>query len=188
MNDKINDDRIIELLFARNGDGIDMIDKAYRSYLLAVSMNILSDPLDAEECFNDTLQRAWESIPPARPASLGAYLSKIIRNISINRLRKNSAAKRTGEPVPLQELGEIASDENIAENTAESDNLRRVIEEFLDTLSERDRALFIERYFYYRSLSDISKRINLEPKQISVILFKTREKLRKHLKKEGYTL
>lgn len=188
MKDKINDNRIIELLFERDGEGIAMIDRAYRPYLLAVSMNILSDPLDAEECFNDTLQRTWESIPPARPTSLGAYLSKIIRNISINRLRKNAAAKRAGVPIPLQELGEIASDENIAERTAESELLKHIIEAFLDTLSVRDRVLFIERYFYYRPLSKISKKTELDPKQISVILFKTREKLGKFLKKEGYEL
>ena len=68
------------------------------------------DREDADECVNDAYMSAWGSMPPHRPGVLSAFLGKIVRNLSLNRYRRNMAAKRGGEaPAVLEEIGELVS-------------------------------------------------------------------------------
>ena len=68
------------------------------------------DREDADECVNDAYMSAWSSMPPHRPGILSAFLGKIVRNLSLNRYRRNMAAKRGGEaPAVLEEIGELVS-------------------------------------------------------------------------------
>ena len=69
------------------------------------------DREDADECVNDAYMSAWGSMPPHRPGVLSAFLGKIVRNLSLNRYRRNTAAKRGGGEAPavLEEIGELVS-------------------------------------------------------------------------------
>ena len=69
------------------------------------------DREDADECVNDAYMSAWSSMPPHRPGVLSAFLGKIVRNLSLNRYRRNTAAKRGGGEAPavLEEIGELVS-------------------------------------------------------------------------------
>ena len=69
------------------------------------------DREDADECVNDAYMSAWSSMPPRRPGVLSAFLGKIVRNLSLNRYRRNTAAKRGGGEAPavLEEIGELVS-------------------------------------------------------------------------------
>ncbi|MBQ9923477.1 MAG: hypothetical protein IJO66_02570 [Clostridia bacterium] len=57
----------------------------YGRAVRAVVFNILGNPQDAEECQSDTYLQVWNSIPPARPDHLGAYVCRIARNVSLKR-------------------------------------------------------------------------------------------------------
>ena len=69
------------------------------------------DREDADGCVNDAYMSAWGSMPPHRPGVLSAFLGKIVRNLSLNRYRRNTAAKRGGSEAPavLEEIGELVS-------------------------------------------------------------------------------
>ena len=66
---------------------------------------------DADECVNDAYMSAWGLMPPHRSGVLSAFLGKIVRNLSLNRYRRNTAAKRGGGEAPavLEEIGELVS-------------------------------------------------------------------------------
>ena len=103
----MQDDRIIELYFARDEQAIRHTADKYGSYCMAVSMNILQCEPDAEECVNDTYLKTWNSIPPQRPSSLRYFLATITRNLSFNRLRAKHAERRNVDlEVSLDELEE----------------------------------------------------------------------------------
>ena len=176
------DTAIIDLYFARDERAIRETDGKYGKLCMSVSMNILHSPPDAEECVSDGYLKTWNSIPPARPESLCAFVCRIVRNLSLNRLRDLRAAKRNRELTrSLEELEACISlpDEAGGELTA-------LLEAFLKGLDPIDRALFMGRYWFSHPVADLAARLGLTPNAASLRLYKTRERLRVYLTERGY--
>ncbi len=180
----MQDIKIIELFFQRNEEAIIRLKEKYGNLILRMANNILSSRSDAEECLNDSLLAVWNSIPPKRPDSLGAYVSKIARNISISRYRNLHAQKRNSEyDHSLEELSEcIPSGENV-ERELEMKEITAIIEEFLSGIPKENSDIFVMRYFLCLSIKEISSRTKLTEKNISVRLFRIRNSLREYLRK-----
>ena len=85
----MKDEKIIELFFARDEKAIEETDLKYKKYLLSVAYNIVHDRRDSEECLNDTYLGAWNAMPPSKPSVLKAFLTTIMRRISIKRYHSN---------------------------------------------------------------------------------------------------
>ncbi len=184
------DAQIIELYLNRDQDAISQTADKYGKYCLAIAKNILGSDEDAKECVNDTYLKAWNSIPPNRPKVLSTYLGKITRNLSFNRYKLNHAHKRGGNEIPaiLDELSEIVSGNSNVENEVENKELLKAIDAFLDTLSYEKRSIFICRYWYSQSVSSIAKEHKIKENAVSMILSRTRQKLRKYLKERDFEL
>lgn len=88
------DQSLIRLFCERNETAIQSTMTEYGKYLSSISYKILKNKEDSEECVNDTLMKAWSSIPPTIPDSLRAYLGAFIRNISLDCYRKQHYSKR----------------------------------------------------------------------------------------------
>ena len=182
----MDDNDIIELFWQRNQDAIVQTDLTYGPMCRALSRRILHNSEDAEECVNDSYYRLWERIPPERPQALGAYLSRIVRNVSLDRLRELGAVKRGGGAVAavLDELRDLSAPED-AQSRLLAKELGLAVDRFLRTQPERSRNLFLRRYFYFESRSEIAERYGMAVTQVSVTLSRTRKKLRKYLIEEG---
>lgn len=131
----MDDLEIIELYWGRNEDAITETESKYGRLLYRISFNILSNNEDSKECVNDTYIRTWKSIPPERSRSLTAYLGRIIRNISIDCLRKNRAQKRySGGDILLSELEDCIPSKNKVWTEIENKVLSGLISNWLNTL------------------------------------------------------
>ena len=183
----MDDNRIIELLFERAETALDEVSKKYSRLYKGIIREVLSDECDVDECENDVLLAVWNTIPPNRPNSLPAYICKIARRIGINRFKYNTRQKRNTEYiVMLSELEECIPAEQTNNDSAErSEMIRAVLSEFLSSLDPETEILFIRRYMYLESVTDLAKRFELEENRISVKLYRARKKLKKVLKKEG---
>ena len=180
----MEDRDIIALYFARNEEAIKASSDKYGGYVTGISMSILQNSLDAEECVNDTWLKAWHSIPPQNPPSLKVYLGRLVRHLSIDRLRNLTRFKRNRElEVALDELAECAAqdDEDVTALTA-------ALNEFLDGLEPTDRKLFVGRYWHLYPVSVLADAYNLTPNNTSVRLHRLRERLRAHLTERGFTV
>ena len=176
------DEYIIELFFARSEDAISSLDEKYGRTCRSISFNIVGNLDDADECVNDAYLGAWNAIPPARPNPLLTFVAKIVRNVSISRYRRNSAAKRSSSyTVALEELENCLADARTVDDEMESAELARIIEEFLKTLSLENRVIFMRRYYFSDSIKDISALTGLSEKNVSVRLARTRAKMRDYL-------
>lgn len=184
----MEDDRIVDLYWRRDESAISETAAKYGTYLHSISRQILRNSEDAEECVNDTYRDAWQSIPPHRPAVLSTFLGKITRRISIDRWRKQSAEKRSGDAtaLALEELEECVSGAGDVETEVERRELQRKLNVFLFALPQTDRRVFMCRYWYMDSISDIAKQFSCSESKIKSMLFRTRNKLRTMLEKEGY--
>ncbi len=185
MNPSVNKDAdILELYFARDERALTETDRRYGKVCMQVSMSVLDSRPDAEECVNDTYMQAWNTIPPVRPRSLCAYICRIVRNLSLNRLRDMTAAKRSRDlTVSLEELS--ACIPAPAEGAGE---LPRHISAFLRGEDELDRKLFMGKYFYGQSVKDLAREWGLSANAVSLRLYKVRERLRSYLAERGYTV
>ena len=191
----MEDEKIIEMYFARNDDAITETELKYGNYCYQVAFNILRYREDSEECVNDTWLRAWNTIPPERPSCFKLFLAKITRNLSLDRYRKKAAKKRGGDKnleymdEIISELGEcVPAEVSDVEEEVISSELRDIINDFMYTLSERDRCVFLMRYFYGREMGYIAKKCGIREDNTRKILFRTRQKLKDCLEKEGYEL
>ena len=183
----LDDSSITDLFFCRSEEAISRCAEKYGAYCGKICMNILCDGQDSEECLNDTWLSAWNAIPPQRPGSLGAFLGKIARNHALNRLAARTAAKRRGDTVPLEELGECVPDSRAADG-ADARELGRMISDFLKTQPESARRAFVCRYFYCDCVRDIAARLGFSEGKVKSLLFRTRAGLKKYLEGEGVQL
>ena len=185
----MEDSKIIELYFLRSEQAIAETSKKYGAVVKKLALNILHDLQDAEECVNDTYLGAWNTIPPQRPNPLLTYLCKILRNLAIKKYHSKTAAKRNSTyDIALDELENCFPAPDSVEETFDAAETVRSINVFLKTLSKENRILFVRRYWHADSIDDLSELFAISPHTVSVRLNRIREKLKKHLRKEGVFL
>ena len=181
----MTDNQIIDLFWNRNEDAIAATDGAYGRKLRGLSHRILQNLEDSEEVVNDTYLKTWDSIPKARPQYFYAYIAAICRHLSLNLLNWNQAAKRKAEIVSITEELEQCVPDPGQERSAESREIIRALNGFLDTLPKDSRLIFIRRYWYADSIAAISKRYGMTDSKVKTQLHRTRNKLYLFLKQEG---
>ena len=182
----MDDREIIDLFFERSEQAVTELSAKYGSRLRGIAANILRDANEAEECENDTYMSIWSSIPPKRPQSLAAYACRIARNKAIKRYRAKNAQKRNSQyDLSLEELEGCLGAGNEPEEHIQAAELGWAINVFLATLSVEDRRMFLRRYYFADSVGDIAAELGSTENRVSLRLFRMREKLRKHLEKEG---
>ncbi len=183
-----SDEAILDLFAARDERALAEIDRKYRSLLLGVARHILPDERDREECLNDTYLRAWGAIPPAHPDSLRAYLVQIMRRLSLDRYDQNRRARRVpaAMTVPIDDLAELLplADGGVDE-TLQAETLRRLVNDFLRTQSERRRFIFIEHIYLCTPVTAVARTLGITESAVYKELTRARVALKEYLAKNG---
>ncbi len=111
-----------------------------------------------------------------------AYIVKIVRNLSLKIYWQKEAAKRNSScTVAMQEIEDCIADRKTIEDEVGARELARVIERFLDTLTKKERVIFMRRYAYMDTYADIARRMGISEKNVSVRLTLIRQKMKKYL-------
>ena len=186
----MDDLQIIDLYWARSESAIAETARKYGPYCRSIARNILHSEEDSEECVNDTWLKAWEAMPPRRPASLSAFLGRITRNLSLNRRKALSAEKRGGSQADLaaEELRDVLPAAGSVEKTVEDRELAAVFDRFLSQLGEEARRLFVRRYWYLSPIREIAVEYGMSESKVKMSLLRSRRKLKELLEKEGIDL
>ena len=186
----LDDKRIVELFLLRDEAAIRQAAEKFGTRLRSLAYGIVNDKQTAEECENDTYMEAWNTIPPHEPRSyLYAFLARITRHISLNCCRDRSRLKRSAFICELSaEMEQCISAPDDVECRIDDMSLRETLNQFLGTLDEEKRNIFVRRYWYLDSIAAISERFSLSESKIKTTLFRCRNQLREHLEKEGYTI
>jgi len=187
----VDDANIIERFYERSETAIDAVSDKYGRYLHTIAFNILGNSRDAEEIVNDTLGRVWNAIPPERPQNLRAFVGKVARNLSLNKLKQENRTKRGGGQIELSidELSECVADpRNASDSYLEAEVITTAINSFLSAQTAENRIMFVARYWQVVSIEDIAGTLNVSAGKVKSILFRMRKKLRKHLESEGIYL
>ena len=182
----MDDQKIIDLYWSRSETAITETDQKYGKYCYSIAYNILTNNEDAEESVNDTYMAAWKTMPPKRPSILATFLGKITRHLSIDRWRSRNRYKRGGGEIvlALEELEECVTDSQTIEAAYERKQLALVLNRFLESLPETERRIFLCRYWYLDSISDIASYYGFSDSKVTSMLYCTRKKLWTVLEKE----
>lgn len=185
-SDILQDSQIIELFFERSEKALTELSSKYEKLCKTISYNILSNEEDSSECINDSYLAVWNTIPPKRPENLKNYLCRIVRNNALKRYNANMAIKRNSSfDISLNELEECLPDVSSVEESLSLTELALLIDKFLEKQKTENRIVFVRRYFYGDSISDIALRMDTSENNISVKLNRLRKALKNHLAKEG---
>lgn len=180
----MEDLQIIDLYWQRDKSAINESRNKYGGYCTAIANNILHSAEDTEECVNDTWFRAWNTMPPERPGRLAVFLGKITRNLAIDRYRRDRSQKYGGGQASLC-LDEL--EECIGEDSPVEDRfvLKELLNSFLLSLPEKNKDIFLLRYWYMMPIAEIAKRQGLSEGAVKMTLQRVRSKLKEQLEKEG---
>lgn len=184
----MEDTQIVALYWERNESALTETQEKYGRYCHSIAYRILCSHEDAEECVNDTYQRAWQAIPPHRPGMLGTFLGKITRRLALDRYKAYTAEKRGGGQTELV-LDELADCIPTKEaNPADDVVLRDALNRFLYGLPADTARVFLRRYWYVNSVAEISEACGMSESKVKTLLFRTRNSLKQFLEKEGITI
>lgn len=184
----MDDKELITLFFNRDESAVSLTRARYSALCERIAFNILENREDCEEAVNDTMLRAWSTIPPQRPISLAAYLTSIVRSVSLDIYRKRTSQKRTGDRMSqtLDEISELLPDSRDADSELDRRALTERIDRFLLSQPKGKRMLFVRRYYYLDSVKELSERYGLSESNVTVTLTRMRKKLKELLLREGY--
>ena len=181
----IDDIKIIELYFERNEQAIKEMDIKYGKFCRNMAYKILNNHQDSEECLYDTYLEVWDRIPPTRPGDFRGYISKIVRGISIDKIRYLTAKKRSADMVmALDELTDVLPDERYAPGRNDEE-IGKLISIFLLKQKEVVQRVFILKYFCFESNRAIAEKYGFTERKVTNMLARTRNKLKKYLIEEG---
>jgi RNA polymerase sigma-70 factor (ECF subfamily) len=185
--DSMEDQKIIELFFARSELAIQALAAKYEKLLYKISFHILQDSEDVEECLNDTYLGTWNAIPPAKPSIFQVFLSKIMRNIAVVRYKKNTAAKRVPSEmtVSLDELDNYVPYDASVEHDYAVFQISRLLSQYLRSLPEKRAFIFVCRHYCSDRISDIAEMLHVSESTIFRELNTIKKGLRELLIKEG---
>ena len=186
----MDDRQIIELYNERSEAAIWSTADKYGRYCHYVAYNILFNEQDSEECVNDTWFRAWNTIPPQQPSRLSTFLGKITRNLALDKYKYYNREKRGGgqAALVLDELNKCVPAADSTEQAVSDKLLVEVLNSFLRSLPAEKRQMFVRRYWYLSSVSEIAKDFGISESNVKVTLLRTRNKLKRVLEKEGIVL
>ena len=184
----MDDREILDLFLKRSENAIIEAEKRYGNYCFSIAMRILGSEEDAKESVNDTFLNVWNNIPPKEPQNLGAYIGMICRSRSLDMKKSKTREKRggTSSDAALDELYEIVPSDS--ENPADIISLRDSINSFLGSLPQKKRVVFLRRYFWYMSVSEIAASLGTSESSVKMTLSRTRDALKNHLIKEGFEI
>ncbi len=184
----MEDARILELFRARDESAIAEMAEKYSRYCRTIAVNILGCDEDADECVSDAWLGAWNSIPPHSPENLSTYLGKLTRRAALKKWRAEQTEKRgSGQTaLALEELAEVLPMSGAPEERLMAGELVDALNNFLGTLPEVQRRIFLRRYWYLDPVERIAQNWGFTPAKVSSMLHRTRLKLKNYLKKEGY--
>ena len=181
--DHIPDDgEIVELLRRRDEIALRAVLTKYGALMHSLARQITGSEQDAEECVNDAVLELWNTVPPACPKQLSAFVGGIVRRRAIDRVRYNQAEKRAGSEYcsSIEELEECLPD-NQSEAESDGEEIRNCIRLFLDKQKPDDRDMFLMRYFRFMSNEQIALQLGMRESSVVMRLVRMRKRLRKYL-------
>ncbi|MBO4326011.1 MAG: RNA polymerase sigma factor [Clostridia bacterium] len=187
MGNFMSDKELVLLFDRRDEAAIAELERKYGARCRGIAMGLLKNQADADECVNDAFLKVWNSIPPAAPEKLSAYVENIVRNKAIDRYRRERREKR----IPPENIVAIDDLEELPENEPDGASAREIVDliaEYLNGIDRKKRLIFIGRYYRERSMSELASELGVPEGTVMSSVHRTKKGLVEFLKKRGVSI
>lgn len=173
----MREEKVIQKIRDKDPDGLSALMDRYIPYVSTVVWNILRSAMtvqDAEEVVSDVFMAAWNQPEDLRPGKVKAWLGAVARHKAKNKLRE------LGQDLPLEEdILELPDISPFA--FLERAEEKRLVRQAVDSLSPKDREIFLRHYYYAQQISEISREMRIPESTIKSRLRRGRMKLKEYL-------
>ena len=181
----MKNENAIYMYIKENVLDIDKIIDDFSGYLYTIIQNagnFMKE--DIEEIISDTYLILWNNqYKLDLDKKLSSYLVGIVKNLI---KQKYKIFNNSYENIECYE--DILITNERLDVVIENNEINRKIIELLNELKQDDKEIFYEYYFYSRKIKEIASINNISESKVKVMLYRTRNKLRKELLKGGYSL
>ncbi|MBZ9673930.1 RNA polymerase sigma factor, partial [Mesorhizobium sp. ES1-3] len=167
---------------ARDGAAFRTIIKTHNQRLYRIARGVVRNDSEAEDIVQEAYVRAFAHLESFRgDASLGTWLSRIVINEALGRLRK----RRRTVTMPDNPQAEIIrfplNPTDDPERTMAQRQILALVERATDTLPDLYRMVFVARVIEGLSIEETSGLLGVRPETIKTRLHRARVLLRKAL-------
>ena len=178
------EDRKIHTYIENDNLQMEMIIEDYSNYVKTIIRNsyINLSNEDVEEVVIDVFLTLWRNQDKLDiNKSMSLYISGVTKNLIKYKYRQSK------ENLNIEEYEENLVEVSNMEVILSHNEKRNIITEELKKVKKEDSEIFIEYYYDDRSVKEISKIFNMSESKIKSKLFRVRKRLKKALKKRGYS-
>lgn len=175
---------------ARRGshDAFEALVRLYEKRVFALAVRMCPNPDDAQEAAQEAFLAAWQGLPAFRgEASFSTWLYRLTANACVDALRRNRRQERAAGPsLDDAELNLDVPDPGATpQEAAERNELRRSVEQGLQTLSPEYREALVLRELHQLSYEEIAQALSLDLGTVKSRISRGRRQLRNYLLKSG---
>lgn len=173
----MREEKAIQLIRNKDPDGLKALMDRYIPYVSTIAWNILHAAMtaeDAEEVVSDVFLAAWEQAEDLQPGKVKAWLGAVARNKAKNALRN------AGHDLPLEE-DVLELPDNSALEKLQREEEKQLVQQAVDSLSPKDRQIFLRHYYYAQTISHISREMKMPEATVKSRLRRGRMKLKEYL-------
>jgi RNA polymerase sigma-70 factor (ECF subfamily) len=177
---------LIKAAQAGDQDAFGQLVRAYDQSVLRLAMNLLRNPEDAQDVYQEAFLRVYRNLHTFRfDCSFHTWLYRIVTNLCLDQMRKRKVRREEPTVVTTAE-GSLDRTETVADVRPEGDpqrnlfsgQLRRRVKEVLTGLSPRERMVFEMRHYQGLRLRNIGEILGTSEEAAKNCLFRANQKMR----------
>lgn len=186
----MTDMELIDLIKKSPHKGHSTLITEYSRYVYAIVYNKLrrcGSEEDIEECVSDIFADVFIAIDNGETDNLKALIGTISKRTAIDYFRKLSIKNnRTVSAYENEEVQEFASDFDV-EKVSDSNEIRRLLLNFIESLGEPDSTILMQKFYYERSSVEIADAVSMNASSVRSRCMRAMNKLRTMLIEAGIT-
>jgi RNA polymerase sigma-70 factor (ECF subfamily) len=189
LDETASDDALVRAAQGGDGRAFRAILTRYNRRLYRIARGILRNDAEAEDAVQEAYVSAFTHLASFRgDASLATWLSRIVMNEALGRLRSRRPMVDIAEIVTPEREAEIVPFPNAArtdpERTVAQRELLRLVEQATDELPDAYRTVFVTRVIEGMSVEDTAELLGIRTETVKTRLHRARKLVRDHLDRE----
>ncbi|MCB1954886.1 MAG: RNA polymerase sigma factor [Rhodocyclaceae bacterium] len=178
------DQALVARVIAGEPAALEHLMRAHNRRLFRTARSILRDDAEAEDAVQDGYIQAYRALPGFRgESSLSTWLTRIVANQALARLRRHAAAASRTAPDGVAEDPPAPAAET-PEAIAMRAQLRRLIESAVDHLPDGGRAVFMLRVVEGLDVAETARCLDMTESAVKTALSRARSHLRASIGRE----
>jgi RNA polymerase sigma-70 factor (ECF subfamily) len=167
---------------ARDGAAFRAVIKTHNQRLYRIARGVVRDDAEAEDIVQEAYVRAFAHLESFRgDASLGTWLSRIVINEALGRLRKRRRTVAMPENSQAEIIQFPLNPSDDPERTMAQRQILQLVERATDSLPDVYRMVFVARVIEGLSIEETSELLGVRPQTVKTRLHRARALLRKAL-------